>query len=1087
MRLVVLALAVASGVGSVADAADKLAIGPPADWVRPVAIPDGTEKPSAAAVKLLLQDDQFNLQPGKRTHYYETAYRIQTPQGLPAGAVSLSWNPDIQTITVHKVQIRRGGQVIDVLANGQSFTVMRRENNLEKAVLDGVLTAAIEPEGLQVGDVVDIAASITDSDPALGRHVEQVAAGWNGIPVARAHLRAQWPSSLSMRLREAGGLPSLRPIDKGGVASIEMSLEDLSPLTPPKGAPLRYQYGRILEMSDAASWSGIVDLMAPLYDKAATLAPTAALQAEITRIQGQTSDPKARAEAALALVQDRVRYVFLGMNDGGLVPADAETTWSRRFGDCKGKTVLLLALLRGMNIDAQPVLVNTAIGDGLDQRLPMVGLFDHVLVRASIAGHIYWLDGTRLGDRGLDGLTIPNFHWGLPLVAGTRVLTPISPPPLTEPELAVTIQIDASKGVTIPAPAHIERLIRGDEAVGLNLALNNMTEDARDQALREYFKQKHDFVTVKTTSTSFDAARRELKLVVDGDARMEWNNGFYEADDVWVGYKADFSRPAGPDQNAPYAVTYPAYVHVSETILLPSQAGAFSIDKSADVDTTVAGVAYHRHADVNADRFTVDETERSVTPEFPAADAPAAEIALRALVKRSVYLKMPAHYRKTKAEVDAAMATTPATADAFVQRGVMLLDRQRFDEALEDFSKALALNPKSALALADRGMARGWKHDAIGAARDFDEAAVLDPHNALVFRGRGFLAGQIANYKEAITNYTKSLEIEPGNEFSLNQRAKAYYALGEYDLAPADGAALVAQNANFVDPYLLRANVFLRTGRRDQASHEADVLVAANSNNQYALVVAGKIYADADRQADAMKAFDRALAIKPDAYIYINRSDSRPKSDYSARLADIDQAFKLEPRSVDVLAAKARVQQDENDWRGAAATLTLAIGLKADDLTLLARRGIAYMRSGQTALGDKDFDAARTLAKTTASLNSLCWMKATAGVALASALTDCDAAIALQPKLASALDSRGLVLVRLGRYHEAVASYSQALSLRPGTSGSLYGRAMAEIRLGEKADADRDRKAAVEVEPGTPKLFEGYGLTFEPQIAPPKG
>jgi transglutaminase-like putative cysteine protease len=102
---------------------------------------------------------------------------------------------------------------------------------------------------------------------------------------------------------------------------------------------------------------------------------------------------------ALRLVQDQIRYVFLGMNLGGYTPASAETTWARRFGDCKGKTALLVALLRELGIDAEPALVSTTAGDGLDQRLPTLQLFDHVIVRARIDKTIYWLDGARQGDR----------------------------------------------------------------------------------------------------------------------------------------------------------------------------------------------------------------------------------------------------------------------------------------------------------------------------------------------------------------------------------------------------------------------------------------------------------------------------------------------------------------------------------------------------------------------------------------------------------------------------------------------------------------------------------------------------------------
>ncbi len=81
------------------------------------------------------------------------------------------------------------------------------------------------------------------------------------------------------------------------------------------------------------------------------------------------------------------------------MPARADETWQRRFGDCKGKTVLLLALLKELGIQAEPALVSLGGGDGLDERLPSLGAFNHVIVRATIGGKVYWLDGTRTGDR----------------------------------------------------------------------------------------------------------------------------------------------------------------------------------------------------------------------------------------------------------------------------------------------------------------------------------------------------------------------------------------------------------------------------------------------------------------------------------------------------------------------------------------------------------------------------------------------------------------------------------------------------------------------------------------------------------------
>jgi hypothetical protein len=180
MYLRAFALAAASLVSSVAQAADKPLFGPVPAWVRPVA-PPAELKADEAPVRILLVDQQHLLEPGRQVLYSAFAFRIQTPQGLSAGNLSFPWRPESDEFTVHKLIIRRNGQAIDVLASGQTFTVVRREVDLESAMLDGVLTANIQPEGLQVGDVVEFAASLTSSDPVMKGHVEQIAATWTGL------------------------------------------------------------------------------------------------------------------------------------------------------------------------------------------------------------------------------------------------------------------------------------------------------------------------------------------------------------------------------------------------------------------------------------------------------------------------------------------------------------------------------------------------------------------------------------------------------------------------------------------------------------------------------------------------------------------------------------------------------------------------------------------------------------------------------------------------------------------------------------------------------------------------------------------
>ena len=1056
-----------------ARAADKLVIAPVPAWVVPVAVPTTTATDDAAFT-LLLRDEQVDLRPAKQSRFVESVYRINKPEGLQVGQIALAWNPDIETITVHRLVIRRGDKTIDVLGAGQTFTVVRRESNLENAVLDGELTATLQPEGLQVGDVIDLAVTVTRSDPAVGQHVEMTAASWNGVPIARAHFRASWPANLAIRLRSAGGLPNLKPVKAGGMESVELAMDGVTPLKETKGAPLRYHFGRLIEMSDLPDWSGVSALMLPLYVKAATLPANGALQSEIARIKAESSDPKKRAEAALRLVQDRLRYVFLGINDGGLIPADAETSWSRRFGDCKGKTALLLALLHGLDIQAVPVLANTALGDGIDQRLPLIQLFNHVLVKATIGGRDYWLDGTRSGDRALDDIVTPAFHWGMPVTPGKAALVAMMPPPLAQPGLDINLRLDARAGLAQPAPAHAERVFRGDSAVTTNQSLANMSADARDQALRDFWRGLYDFITPNKTSFSFDAEHRVLTLVMDGSAKMEWNDGFYQTDNTEVGYKANFTREPGPDKDAPYAVEYPFHTRVRETVLLP--AGAFSIYHPGDIDRTVAGIAYRRHAEIKDGVFTVEEVERRVQRVVAATVGAPTEAALRDLYKHTIYIKRPGDYRLTDAEMTGALAATPTTADGFVDRGNQLLDRGRYDEAIADLDKALALNPRYVNALADRGIAHAHKNEIAAARSDLDAAAAIEPRSAVVFRGRALVASHSGDLKAAIAALSSSLEVEPTNTWALAFRAQLYHQTQQDALAATDAQAWIARRPQAVDAYILLANIARARGDKAEALRQAVAMTAASPDNAYAHVAAARLQASLDQRDAALREFDRAIAIKPEAYIYLNRSIARAKEDRAARIADLDAALKLDPKLIEAMMLKATVLREQGDFAGAVTVLTGAHDAAARDPMVLSARGTAYAGLGKTALAQQDFAAARALAMSADVLNAMCWEKATANVALDAALADCDAALARTPEASNILDSRGFVLLRLGRDEEAIAAYDKALAVRGTAPSSLYGRAIAEARRGAIEKARADLAAALAVDANVGSEFAGYGV-----------
>ena len=391
-------------------AAPDVRYAPAPVWALPPPAQTEAPTPPDAPGRLIYADTQIHLGPAGEETFSAYRLKLLKPEALPAGNITVAWNPSAGEATVHYLRIIRDGHAIDVL-RATKFRVIQREGGLEQSMLDGQLTATLQTPGLQVGDEIEFAATIRRRDPTLGDHSFGLTQfPLQGTPGAFRY-RLLWPEARPVTLRASKDMPQSMPTIAKGEMVVSYEVRDPSGVIVAEDAPPRYNLRRLIEYSDFATWRGVSGAIWPLFDKAARLAPTSAIRAEAARIAASTSDPVERAQAALRLVQERIRYVYVGLDGGNYTPAAADVTWERRFGDCKGKTVLLLALLHELGVSAEAMLVDAKGSDGTNEHLPTPGLFDHVLVRARIGGRSYWLDGTRLGDRYLDVLPPPTFRW----------------------------------------------------------------------------------------------------------------------------------------------------------------------------------------------------------------------------------------------------------------------------------------------------------------------------------------------------------------------------------------------------------------------------------------------------------------------------------------------------------------------------------------------------------------------------------------------------------------------------------------------------------------------------------------------------
>lgn len=628
-----------------AEEAPQLTFAPPADWVRPVVPAAPAHDVSKADHAVTNRSIQVRYSDDGAQIFVETMVRIQTPRGLSAARPTLEWEPGGETVTVNKAQLIRDGQVIDLLGRGQSFIIIRREPDLDHAMISGALTAVLQPDGVEVGDIVDFAYTLTRRNQVLGPLSEDMWSGMGAGVVGKRDYRFLWPAAKPMHWRLSDDLPVPNIVTANGESELTINADSYVRPPVPDQAPDRYgRYGEV-QFSQFSTWAEVSARMAPYYDKAAVLAPDSPLKAEVAKIRALSDDPKVRAAAALRLVQQKVRYLYVRANDG-FIPPSADVTWLRRWGDCKAKTALLTALLRELGITADPALVDISAGDGMDRRLPALALFDHIMVRATIDGKVYWLDGTHDIDGTLDQISVPGEKWALPVTAAGETLQPLIVPPADHPMAERHLDIDASAGFDAPAKAHAEVVVRGHRALDANTDWQELLPEQMDAKMRLYWKTQYPWITVDSIDESFDPATASMLYVMDGEAHMRWTKAkdgqprFLETDGYTVAAapKAP-NRKKGLHDDAPVKVTgYPDYVRSTETIRLPNDGKGISV-VGRPVDETVAGMAMKRSFAIKDGVFSLETTERAVAAEIPLAEAMAGVDELKTLSVSRVFLQ----------------------------------------------------------------------------------------------------------------------------------------------------------------------------------------------------------------------------------------------------------------------------------------------------------------------------------------------------------------------------------------------------------------------------------------------------------------
>lgn len=895
---VALAIVSTATFGPVAFAGEAVLYAEAPGWVIPPRLDMDTidEGPSE-----VLLDWQYRLENGVVHEYADRVVRIDNLDALTSeGTLQMNWAPDKGDLTIHRVEIHRAGDIIDLIEQGAEFEVIRREQGLEQRLLDGRLTATLAVPGLEEGDVLRVTYSTTVDDQALGDEMQAL----QYLPpepyrVGKARAVFSWPEGEAVTWRAEEGVPLPEPVLRDGFRYLSLDLPIAKREDMPTDAPSRFSRATILRVGTFDSWEELSRVMEPHFTKAAQLAPDGAVAAQAARIMRQTKDPLKRTELAVRLVQDQVSYLLNGLDGGNYLPQAAEETWEKRYGDCKAKSVLLLSLLRQLGIDSDVVLVTTQGGDALPELLPVPANFDHMIVRAVVGGTEYWLDGTSTATRLNNMAKNPPFFYALPLTAAGSGLAPIvdRAPPVADMDMHFTY--DHRAGIDLPTLYRLEMKISGPASEQIEAIVDEDDPEIRKQMLRSFGGGQGNGVIATSINFAYDEEQAIGTIIVEGigEAGFDFDQGKMKMDLTGSAKSVSFSpnRARPKWRTIPVQTKGPSRNHMTMEVLLPDRGTGFRIEGNAALDARFANTHVTRTASLQGEQAVVREQQIATLGEIPVSDL--------ATAKRE------------------ALRVTKADLFMYAPEGA----KWRWDQTREQLAS------KTAQALA-------------GYNRAVDEADD-DDFGPLQSRARYF--AQIYDFENALKDFSAVIEEEPSENLFLD-RADIFEALGRLDDAIGDVQSAYDLSPDNDTAYW-QAKLIARAGRPQEALELLDLL-PVSEDEMDDMVDARSIVLGLAGQVDGgLAVLNERLSERTDSSALL-ASDCWYRALHKVALdnavAQCTRAVERSTNPADVLDSRAMVHFRQGDLVSALADADAALKLNPTQAATRYLRGLILLEKG---------------------------------------------------------------------------------------------------------------------------------------------
>jgi tetratricopeptide (TPR) repeat protein/transglutaminase-like putative cysteine protease len=336
---------------------------------------------------------------GRCSHTYYLLYKVLTQKGAEQwDEVSTSWEPWHEARPGIRARVITADNVVHMLDPKTIADTPAKEDTSDTYGDKRVLRAPLP--AIAPGSLVEQELTWQETAPFFRAGTVNSFYLERSVPVQHASLILEAPASLPLRY-DLKLLPDVKPqrIEENGHVRITFDSGPIEALDQTDSyVPSDVPTFPHITFSTGSSWQQIAEEYAKLVDEKILGVD---LKTTVTRLIAEKHSREEKAAAILQYIDREVRYTGIEFGESAIVPHSPLDTLKQKYGDCKDKATLLVAMLSAADIPASVALLDSGPGEDVTPGLPGMGEFDHAIVYAPGTPD-FWIDATdeyaRLGQ-----------------------------------------------------------------------------------------------------------------------------------------------------------------------------------------------------------------------------------------------------------------------------------------------------------------------------------------------------------------------------------------------------------------------------------------------------------------------------------------------------------------------------------------------------------------------------------------------------------------------------------------------------------------------------------------------------------------